>query len=123
MARVFRADQLWDPASADASDPLLRAAALSYFPGRSGDLVMALKPGWMAAATGTTHGSANADDQRVPVLLMGAGIRPGRYLDRATPADVVPTLAAVCRIKLPSAEGHPLREALLIRPAVRSTSN
>ena len=72
----------------NSKDPLLRAAALSYFPGRSGDLVFATKPGWMISAAGTTHGSANADDQRVPVLFYGRGVKPGTYQDAATPADL-----------------------------------
>ena len=44
------------------------------------------------AAQGTTHGSANADDQRVPVLFLGHGIKPGKYSQAATPADLAPTL-------------------------------
>ncbi len=91
----------------------LRAAALSYLAGRSGDLVIAPKPGWMFTAVGTTHGSANADDQRVPVLLFGRGIRKGEYRQPASPADIAPTLAALTGVALPQAEGRILREALL----------
>ncbi|MGE5245664.1 MAG: alkaline phosphatase family protein [Betaproteobacteria bacterium] len=110
VAKVFRSEDL---IGADtAADPLARAAALSYFPGRSGDLVLAPKPGWMFSATGTTHGSSSADDQRVPILFMGYGIRPGRYDAPASPADVAPTLAAICGVAMPKAEGHPLRDVL-----------
>ena len=56
VQRVFRSEDVRD--AANAKDPLLRAAALSYFPGRSGDLIIATKPGWMISAAGTTHGSA-----------------------------------------------------------------
>jgi len=66
----------------------------------------------MSTARGTTHGSASSDDQRVPILLMGPGIKPGRYEDAATPADIAPTLAALCDVTLPRAEGHALRAAL-----------
>jgi predicted AlkP superfamily pyrophosphatase or phosphodiesterase len=106
VQRVFRGEQV--RGAATSSDPLLRAAALSYFPGRSGDLILAPKPGWMFYATGTTHGSATADDQRVPILFMGHGIKPGTYQQPATPADVVPTLAVIVGIAMPTAEGHPL---------------
>ncbi len=41
--------------------------------------IIATKPGWMISAAGTTHGSANPDDQRVPLLFLGAGVKPGRY--------------------------------------------
>jgi predicted AlkP superfamily pyrophosphatase or phosphodiesterase len=105
IQRVFRSEEI---RGADKSkDPLLRAAALSYFPGRSGDLVFAAKPGWMISAGGTTHGSATADDQRVPILFYGRGIKPGIYQEAATPADLAPTLALLSGLTM-KAEGHPL---------------
>src|SRR6185295_16314348 len=111
IGRVFRSEDL--SAGASSSDPVLRAAALSYLAGRSGDLVIAPKPGWMFAAVGTTHGSPNADDQRVPVLLFGRGIRKGEYRQPASPADIAPTLATLTGVALPQAEGRILKEALL----------
>ena len=90
--RVFRSEEVRD--AADAKDPLLRAAALSYFPGRSGDLIIATRPGWMISAAGTTHGSATPDDQRVPLLFLGRGVKPGRCEEPATPADLAPTTRA-----------------------------
>ncbi len=110
VRKVFTSDEV--AAAAGSSDPLLRAAALSYVKGRSGDLILALKPGWMFSRAGTTHGSASADDQRVPLLLFGHGIKPGRYDVPVSPADVAPTLAAVAGVPLPTAEGRALREAL-----------
>ena len=110
VRKVFTADDVAN--AAGASDPLLRAAALSYVKGRSGDLIVALKPGWMFSAAGTTHGSASADDQRVPLLLFGYGVKPGHYDAPASPADVAPTLAAVAGVPLPTAEGRALKEAL-----------
>lgn len=110
IAKVYRSEQVRD--GAQSSDPLLRAAALSYFPGRNGDLVIVPKPGWSFSATGTTHGTAAADNQRVPIVLMGDGIRPGEYVQPATPADIAPTLAALCGVKLPKTEGQPLTAAL-----------
>jgi hypothetical protein len=107
---VFRRDELLNVAA--SKDALLAAAALSYFPGRSGDLILAPRAGWMIGASGTTHGSANPNDQRVPVLFLGAGIKPGEHSRRVTPADVTPTLAALCGIAMPKAEGHALAVAL-----------
>ena len=105
IQRAFRSEEV---RGADkAKDPLLRAAALSYFPGRSGDIIFATKPGWMISSAGTTHGSASADDQRVPLLLLGRGVKPGAYQDAATPADLAPTLAAIAGLAM-KAEGHPL---------------
>jgi predicted AlkP superfamily pyrophosphatase or phosphodiesterase len=110
VAGVFRGEQL--AGAAQTNDPLRRAAALSYVAGRSGDLVVALKPGWISISNGTTHGSATLDDQRVPIILMGPGIRPGKYGQQVTPADIAPTLAALCGVPLPQAEGRVLSEAL-----------
>ena len=61
----------------------------------------------MISAAGTTHGSANPDDQRVPLLFLGQGVKPGKYEQPATPADLAPTLAAIVGVSL-KAEGHPL---------------
>lgn len=115
VARVFTKAEM--AAGATSADPLLRAAALNYVPDRSGDLVMALKPGWMFSATGTTHGSANPDDQRVPLLFYGRGITPGSYAEAATPADLAPTLARVVGITLPEATGRALGAALTPVPS------
>jgi predicted AlkP superfamily pyrophosphatase or phosphodiesterase len=114
VGRVFRPEQL--RAGADSADPLLRAASLSYVPRISGDLLFALKPGWISVASGTTHGTANIYDQRVPVILMGPGIRPGEYRDAVTPADIAPTLATLVGITLRRAEGRSLNAALSPRP-------
>jgi predicted AlkP superfamily pyrophosphatase or phosphodiesterase len=97
---------------ASSTDPLLRAAALSYFPGRSGDMLLAAKPGWMYAASGATHGSANPDDQRVPVIFYGRGVRRGVFEQPATPADVAPTLAALCGLTMQNVDGQVLKLAL-----------
>src|SRR5262249_37181969 len=105
VQRVFLSDQVRGGAS--SKDPLLRAAALSYFPGRGGDIVFATKPGWRISGAGRTHGSANPDDQRVPVMFFGAGIKAGKYQEPATPADLAPTLAAIAGLPM-KAEGHAL---------------
>jgi predicted AlkP superfamily pyrophosphatase or phosphodiesterase len=107
---AFRGDEL--SAKRSSKDPAARAAALSYFPGRSGDVIIVPKPGWMNSPTGTTHGTSNEYDQRVPILFMGPGIKAGEYSQAATPADIAPTLAALVGITLPEADGQPLRQAL-----------
>jgi hypothetical protein len=114
VARVFKREQLL--AGGAAADPALRAAALSYVPRLGGDLVFTVKPGWVYIASGTTHGTSNPDDQRVPVLVMGRGVRPGEYGQAVTPADVAPTLAALAGIAMPRAEGRALDAALVQKP-------
>jgi hypothetical protein len=111
------------PAPAAASDALTRALALDLYPERSGDAWIGLKPNWVFSARaatgwtgGTTHGSANAYDQRVPILLFGGGIKPGQYTMPATPADIAPTLAFLVGVRMARTDGRILTEAL-DRPA------
>jgi predicted AlkP superfamily pyrophosphatase or phosphodiesterase len=112
MVRVLRVDRLSDT----SADREVRAAALSYVPDRSGDLVLIGKPYWFFAArgdsAGTTHGTSHPYDRQVPLILLGAGIKPGHYAQSASPADIAPTLAQEIGVKLPKAEGRVLKEAL-----------
>jgi hypothetical protein len=68
-----------------------QALRLSFRADRSGDVLFALKPGyvWSYGDTGTTHGEAVDDDQHVPLLLFGAGVTHGTWDD-----DVAPTFLA-----------------------------
>ena len=56
----------------------------------------------------TTHGSQYSYDQRVPVIFFGASVRAGRYTGAATPADLMPTLAAVAKVKIAKTDGRVL---------------
>jgi len=73
---------------------------------------------WVAAdgtatpGDATTHGTLYPYDARVPLVLFGARVRPGRYDGQASPADIAPTLARMCGIALPTATGRPLSEAM-----------
>jgi predicted AlkP superfamily pyrophosphatase or phosphodiesterase len=111
VLRVFRPEELRP--LPQTPDPILRAASLSYVSGRSGDLLFALKPYWIANTTdGTTHGTSNIYDQRVPLIFFGAGIHPGIFLSNASPADIAPTLAYLCGITLARVDGHLLTDAV-----------
>jgi arylsulfatase A-like enzyme len=112
VARVLQADRL----SLTADDPVTRAAAYGYYPGRSGALIVVPKEYWIlelrADAEATEHGTMYSYDRRVPLFLLGNGIRQGRFPGRVSPADVAPTLAFLAGVPLPMAEGRVLREAL-----------
>ena len=119
VAEVYWAERLRDrPAT---HSPVRVALADSYFAGRSGDLFIVPKPYWLMDGTpagktrsyGTGHGTPYNYDQHVPILLMGYGIQPGEYYREVTPADIAPTLAALCGITLASRDGHVLAEALV----------
>jgi hypothetical protein len=108
-----------DPHAA-TPDPLLRATALGEFRGRSGDLIVIPRTNWFwvaddgtsAPGDATTHGTGHPYDTRVPLLLLGAGVRPGLYEGAASPADIAPTLARICGVPLPTATGRSLDEAI-----------
>jgi predicted AlkP superfamily pyrophosphatase or phosphodiesterase len=112
LDRVLRKDRLSDR----SSDPIIRAAALTNFEGRSGDLIIVAKPNWpiggRAVGEAGSHGSPHDYDQRVPIILFGAGIKAGRYEQAATPADIAPTLARISGVRMSKAEGRVLAEAL-----------
>ncbi len=117
IARVFSADDLANT-HGTAGDDIERAASGSFFPGRSGDFIVIPRPYYQFVASrsrtsGTTHGSPYWYDRRVPLFLFGQGIRGGHYLTVAEPIDIAPTLAFLCGITLPAADGRILNEALV----------
>ena len=62
---------------------------------------------------GSTHGSPYWYDCRVPIFLLGQGIRRGENRGAAAPIDVAPTLAFLMGITMPAADGRVLNEALV----------
>ena len=58
-----------------STDPVVRAAALSHVPGRSGQIVVVPQRYYVigaATASGTTHGTQHPYDQQVPLIFFGA---------------------------------------------------
>ena len=118
VAAVFRAEDLGNGTTPIAQTR--KAAVLSYFAGRSGDLYVLQKPYWLLdgspegnkRATGTGHGTPYNYDQHVPVFFMGFGIQPGEYFEPVTPADIAPTFAALTGVTLATRDGRVLAEAL-----------
>jgi predicted AlkP superfamily pyrophosphatase or phosphodiesterase len=117
IERVFSSAGLIDKRT--SADPIERAAAISHHPDESGDVVVVLKPNWIGTNTSAaTHGSARWYDQHVPVIFMGAGIKPGRYSTAASPADLAPTLAATIGLAMRDVDGKVLTDALRERPRI-----
>jgi predicted AlkP superfamily pyrophosphatase or phosphodiesterase len=121
VAAAYVADQLESRAAAGDRDA--RAVLSSYYPGRSGDVLVIPRPYWFFVTadgspqpgSATSHGTMYGYDQRVPVILYGRGIKPGEYLRAVTPADIAPTLAYLCGVTLAEADGEVLAEALAPR--------
>lgn len=79
--------------------PIERARA-SYLRGRSGDIVVLLKPRVTPIASPgdgyiATHGSAWDYDRRVPILFWRQGLTPFEQPNSVETVDIAPTLAAV----------------------------
>ena len=113
VARAFSRTQLLRGATS-ITDPIERRVLHGFSPARSGDVVVVAEPYKYIGETITaTHGSAYSYDTHVPTIIMGTGVKPGQYLEPATPADIAPTLSALLRITPPSnATGRVLIEAL-----------
>jgi hypothetical protein len=80
---------------------------------RSANLIVILDPYWMNGASGTTHGAPFSYDAHVPLVFLGAQVRPGRYNRNVTVNDVAPTLATMLEIETPSGSvGRVLDEML-----------
>ncbi len=78
--------------------------ANGYYPARSGQIQMILKPQWIEGFGngGTTHGVWNPYDSRIPLLWYGWGIKPGKTNRESYMTDIAPTLAALLHIQMPS---------------------
>jgi predicted AlkP superfamily pyrophosphatase or phosphodiesterase len=95
-------------------DPWSRRVLASFDRERSGDVDILLDPYWMAATSGTTHGTPFSYDTHIPLVIMGPGIRPGRYDRPVLLNDLAPTLATLLDVETPSgASGQPLVEILV----------
>ena len=112
VAAVFSAEEL-AAAPLPSGDPrawtLLDRARASYFPGRSGDLVMLLAPGVSPIVEPrvgivATHGSPWDYDRRVPILFWRRGITRFEQPFAIETVDIAPTLAAL--LGLPVADGE-----------------
>jgi predicted AlkP superfamily pyrophosphatase or phosphodiesterase len=94
--------------------PVARRVVNGFNRQRSGDVWLITRPLWFISegTLPTTHGSAYGYDTHVPVILAGAGIKPGRYNGECSPSDIAPTLAALLGVEPPSNRtGRVLAEA------------
>ncbi len=111
VARVYTRDQL--EAGAVGNDRVSQRVLRGFNAERSGDLEILLEPYWLRQAEGTTHGTPYNYDAHIPLILMGASIKPGEYSDAAALNDLAPTLATLARVEIPSgSSGRVLTEAL-----------
>ncbi len=99
----------------ESGTPFDAQFALSYDPGRSGDLwvVMAENVLLHDLAPGTSHGSLWSYDARVPLLFWGRGVKAGAPSVPAAVVDLAPTMARLLGFDYPAGDGGAVRiEAL-----------
>ncbi|NCI45994.1 alkaline phosphatase PafA [Sediminibacterium soli] len=77
--------------------------ANGYYPARSGDVQLILKPGYIEGGlTGTTHGAWYPYDAHIPLLWYGWGIKKGNTKRETYMTDIAPTVAGLLNIQMPS---------------------
>lgn len=97
---------------------LRRNIQRGFMPMRSGDVCYVMRPSYLSkypgmSERGTDHGSSWNYDTHVPVLFMGAGIKPGEVVRRTSITDIAPTLAMIIGCALPdAATGEPVPEVI-----------
>ena len=113
---VLRVDRVSTLATKDTStDYVARRWYHMLPPDLAAAAVVTLKPYWYWSTVNfATHGSPHDSDANVPIILYGAGIKPGKHAKRVLVVDIAPTLAEIIGVK-PMEEhldGRPLREAI-----------
>lgn len=102
ISRCFTRTQL-ERGAVSFADPVARRVSHGFYPRRSGDIILVHDPfKYLGDTIPATHGSPYSYDTHVPLLMMGNGVAPGRYLQAATPADIAPTVASILGIQTPS---------------------
>jgi hypothetical protein len=89
----------------DVQDELGEQAVRSFHRGRSGDVIVQMKPYFFIRETGSTHGTPYAYDTHVPLLWYGAGVPAGRHAERVGVDDLAPTLAHLLGVPVPPLAG------------------
>ena len=114
VTRVYTRDELARGVAPD--DRIGHRIIRGFNQQRSGDLEIILEPYWIRQGTGTSHGTPYNYDAHIPLILMGARIKPVNTADPVALNDLAPTLATLANVEIPAGSvGRVLTEA--IRPA------
>lgn len=111
VLRVYTRDQLLRGET--GQDKMATRTANGYHPARGADIVVILEPYWMFGTDTVSHGAPFGYDTHVPLIIMGNGVKPGRYHQSAAVNDLAPTLATILEVEVPAGSmGRVLAEAL-----------
>lgn len=97
------------------TDPIGSRVLRGFDPERNGDVILVQKKYYYIgdSADPTSHATPYWYDTHVPVIIMGRGVKAGRYRQPSSPADIAPTLSSMLGIKPPNkSQARILREAL-----------
>jgi hypothetical protein len=85
-------------------DEVSRKVANGFNVNRGADVIFIPDPYWVVRLTdkGTSHATPFHYDTHVPVIFMGAGLRPGTYYQPIIVNDIAPTLAAILEVEAPA---------------------
>ena len=86
------------------SSPITARLAAGYYPRRSGQLLLQIKPGYIdgTGTKGTTHSAPYEYDTHVPFLLYGFGLKPRTIHSPTQVADIAATIADLLNLMAPS---------------------
>jgi predicted AlkP superfamily pyrophosphatase or phosphodiesterase len=112
IERVLMLEKL---AGTTLNDKIKSALTNGYYPKRSGDIQLVLKPQYIDGFLrgGTTHGVWNPYDTHIPLLWYGWKIKPGSLNREVYMTDIAATIAAMLHIQMPSGSvGHVIEEVI-----------
>lgn len=110
--RVYTREQLLNGIETD--DPVTQRVVNGFYPSRAGDLLVVEDAFSLGSPSGTSHGTVWGYDSHVPMIFLGAGVKPGRYDEAAAPYDIAATLATMLDVETPSGSiGRVLTEMLV----------
>ncbi|HZU36489.1 MAG TPA: alkaline phosphatase family protein, partial [Gemmataceae bacterium] len=100
--------------SLPANDAIGLKVQQSFYPERSGDVYVVVKPYCLltSSKTGTTHGTPYPYDTHVPLLVYGPGIRPGTRHEAVTPQAIAAIFAHALHVPPPATATAPVPSGL-----------
>lgn len=113
VERVFTRSQL--TAGLPADDRVGQMVARSFFPARCGELYILLSEYDLPSATlgsGTTHGSPWGYDTHVPLVVYGAGVKPGVREGRVSPLAAAAILSRSAGVHPPTGATTPVPDGM-----------
>jgi arylsulfatase A-like enzyme len=101
---IARAVVIEKVSSSKLSNEMKTLISNAYFPGRSGQVQLIFKPGFIEGFPrgGTTHSTGYAYDTHIPLIFFGKNIPSGKTEKKYYMTDIAPSLAALLNIQVPS---------------------